>query len=41
MKKNGVEIGFVLEGTTAFEIKQKAETKDLSRLKKEQRHQHN
>lgn len=34
MKKSGMEIDFVLDGTTAFEIKQKAETKDLSRLKK-------
>ncbi|MFH0998138.1 MAG: ATP-binding protein [Pseudomonadota bacterium] len=34
MKKSGLEIDFVLDGTTAFEIKQKAETKDLSRLKK-------
>lgn len=34
MKKSGVEIDFVLNGTTAFEIKQKAETKDLARLKK-------
>ncbi len=33
MKKSGVEIDFILNGTTAFEIKQKAETKDLSRLK--------
>jgi len=34
MKKSGVEIDFVVNGTTAFEIKQKAETKDLSQLKK-------
>jgi uncharacterized protein len=34
MKKSGVEIDFILNGATAFEIKQKAETKDLSRLKK-------
>lgn len=34
MKKSGVEIDFVLNGTTAFEIKQKAETKDFSQLKK-------
>jgi predicted AAA+ superfamily ATPase len=34
MKKSGVEIDFILDGTTAFEIKQKAETKDLHQLKK-------
>jgi len=34
MKKSGVEIDFILDGKTAFEIKQKAEKKDLSNLKK-------
>jgi predicted AAA+ superfamily ATPase len=32
-KKSGVEIDFVVDGKIAFEIKQKADTKDVSRLR--------
>ena len=32
-KKSGVEIDFVVDGKIAFEIKQKADAKDVSRLK--------
>ncbi|MCM2358672.1 MAG: ATP-binding protein [Geobacteraceae bacterium] len=32
-KKSGVEIDFVVDGKTAFEIKQKADAKDVSRLR--------